>query len=301
MCPPVFDPWSPEHSVLREKVVEHVFIAELSRTLLLDLKMPFEVLRSEFDAFGYDVVIEANGVLRHIQLKATRVSGARASVDIQQALAGKPGGCVIWMIVDPATLEPGPFLWLGGRPGSSLPELGEREVRHSRADASGAKKVRPGLRRVPKGTFTRIDTIRELAITMFGQTEAEYDRILSDHLARSGIVLDAAFEARPITWSEAGDLAGMVDAYALAEDAGLGDPGELAILKRAEAQRTGEWRGSALELWITVCMERLWDKWQSEGAFGLNMSFPPLPMLDELARAFGERLATVGWPRRGRE
>ena len=300
MCPPVFDPWSTEHSVLREKVVEHVFIAELSRSLILDLKMPFEVLRSEFDAFGYDLVIEANGVLRHIQLKATRASGARASVDVQLALANKPGGCVVWLVVDPATLEPGPFYWFGGRPAAPLPALGERAVRHSRADAAGDKKVRPGLRRIPRGMFTRIDTIRELAITMFGQSEAAYERILSDHLARSGIRLDPAIQPAPLTWSEAGALAQMVDAYALAEDAGLGDPGELAILKRAEAGRTGEWRGSALELWITVCMERLWDKWQSEGAIGLNMSFPSLPMLDELARAFGDRLAKVGWPRRER-
>jgi len=47
----MFDLWAPEHSVLREKVIEHTFLAELSRSLLLDMKMPFEVLRSEFDAF----------------------------------------------------------------------------------------------------------------------------------------------------------------------------------------------------------------------------------------------------------
>ncbi len=42
----MFDLWAPEHSVLREKVVEHIFLAELARSLLLDLAMPFEVLRS---------------------------------------------------------------------------------------------------------------------------------------------------------------------------------------------------------------------------------------------------------------
>lgn len=51
----MFDLWNPEHSVLREKVIEHIFLSELSRSLLLDMAMPFEVLRSEFDAFGYDV------------------------------------------------------------------------------------------------------------------------------------------------------------------------------------------------------------------------------------------------------
>lgn len=298
MCPAVFDPWSPEHSVLREKVVEHVFLAELSRTLLLDLRMPFEVLRAEFDAFGYDLVIEANGVLRHVQLKATRASGARAHVDVQLALAGKPGGCVVWLSVDPQTLDLGPFRWFGGSAGQPLPALGDREVKHSRGDATGDKKVRAGLRRVPRGLFTRVETIRELAIMMFGLTRADHDRILSAYLAGSGIMLDPASPAHALTWSEAGELAGMVDVYALAEDAELGDPGEVAMMKRAEAERTGEWRGSALELWVTVCMERLWDRWQSEGAIGLDMAFPPRPMLEELARALGDHLATLGWPRR---
>lgn len=298
-CRPMFNPWAPEHSVLREKVVEHVFLAELSRTLLLDLKMPLEVLRAEFDAFGYDLVIEANGVLRHIQLKATRAAGARASVDIQLALANKPGGCVVWLVVDPATFEPGPFLWFGGRAGSALPPLGTREVRHSRADAAGAKKIRPGLRRVPKGAFERVGTIRELAIIMFGQTEAEYDRILIEYLARSGIILDAAIPRQALDFSSAADLSGIVDAYGLAEDAGLGDPGEIALAMRASAERTGEWSGSALELWITVCMERLWDKWQSEGPIGLDIELAPRPMLAELAGSFGAKLAKLGWPRRG--
>lgn len=296
----MFDPWSPQHSVLREKVVEHLFIAELSRTLMLDLKMPFEVLRSEFDAFGYDLAVEANGVLRHVQLKTLKATAKTAHVDIQLALGEKPGGCIVWMLVDPETLKPGPFLWLGGRPGCPLPPLGDREVRHSRGH-KGGKKVRPGLRRVPKGKFTRVDTIGELAIVMFGQTEAEQNRILVDHLARSDIFLDALEAPDKLDWNGAGELAGMVDAYALAENAGLGDPGELAILKRNQAQRTGRWSGTALELWITVCMERLWDKWQGEGAIGLGNSYPSLPMLGELALAFGEELGTLGWPRRKAE
>lgn len=293
----MFNPWSPQHSVLREKVVEHLFIAELSSTLLLDLKMPFELLRSEFDAFGYDLVIEANGVVRHIQLKTLRATAKTAQVDIQLALREKPGGCVVWMLVDPDSLKPGPFLWLGGRPGCPLPPLGDREVKHSRGH-KGDKKVRPGLRRIPKGEFTRIETIRELAIMMFGQTRAEQDRILIDHLSRNGIELETLVSPDRLDWARAGQLAGMVDAYALAEDAGLGDPGEVAIQKRKMAERTGEWSGTALDLWITVCMEHLMDKWQSEGAIGLGNSYPPLPLIGELAQALGEQLAMLGWPRR---
>ncbi len=163
----MFDLWAPEHSVLREKVIERAFLAELSRSLLFELAMPFEVLRSEFDAFGYDVVIEANRVLRYVQLKATAASGRRAHVDVQTALAGKSGGCVVWVFVDPQTLQLGPFLWFGAEPGQPLPPLGDRVVRHTRGNSVGAKGVRAGLRRLPKGLFTRFDAIGDLAKAMF--------------------------------------------------------------------------------------------------------------------------------------
>lgn len=103
----MFDLWGPEHSVLREKALEHIFLSELSKALLLDLSVPFEVLRSEFDANGYDIVVEARGIVRHIQLKLTRVGGKRRNVDINLALADKPSGCVVWMMADPATLTIG--------------------------------------------------------------------------------------------------------------------------------------------------------------------------------------------------
>lgn len=160
----MFDLWAPEHSVLREKVLEHAFLTELSKVLLLDLRTPFEVLRSEFDGFGYDVVIEAKGIMRHVQLKATRVGGKRAHVDVGLSLARKPGGCVIWFMVEERTLAIGPFYWLGGGPGEQMPPLGDRIARHTRGDGE-----RAALRQVSKGKFERLDTIKELATAMFGR------------------------------------------------------------------------------------------------------------------------------------
>lgn len=273
--------------MLREKVVEHIFIAELSRSLLLDLGVPFEVLRSEFDAFGYDLVIEANGVLRHIQLKATVAAGARSSVDVQLALGDKPGGCVVWIFVDPTTLSLGPYLWLGGAPGDPLPPLGDRAVRHTRADAEGQKKVRLGLRRVPKGAFAKFDTVRELAAAMFGADMSDHGRVLARHLAGRRADL-AVVVPSGLTWRDSAPVAYMIDGYALAEAAGLGDPFAFADAKRAEAERAGEWRGTALELWVALFMEHRRDKLQSEGPVGVDMELPPLPMLDELCAALAE-------------
>lgn len=285
----MFNLWAPEHSVLREKVIEHTFLAELSRSLLLDLAMPFEVLRSEFDAFGYDVVIEANRVLRHIQIKATVATGSRAHVDVQVALVEKPGGCVVWMFVDPETLRLGPFLWFGGTPGQPLPPLGDRAVRHTRGDSAGTKKVRTGLRRLPKGLFARFDAIGDLAMAMFGTGEKDHAPLLAAHLASRGSGVDRA-ALRGLTWDGSERLAYAIDGFELAREAGLGDPFALADRMRADAERDGIWTGTALELWVALFMEHRRDRIQGQGFVGLDIEVPPLPLLDELCQALSEAL-----------
>jgi len=280
----MFNLWAPEHSVLREKVIEHTFLAELSRSLLLDLAMPFEVLRSEFDAFGYDVVIEANRLLRHIQLKATAATGSRAHVDVQVALADKPGGCVVWVFVDPATLLLGPFLWFGGKPGFPLPPLGDRAVRHSRGDSDGTKKVRAGLRRLPKGSFTRFNTMRDLAMAMFGSAQKDHLALLATHLESRGGGIDQS-NLRGVTWDGSERVAYSIDGFELAREAGLGDPFAFADQMRANAERDGQWTGTALELWVSLFMEHRRDRIQRQGLIGVSMKTQPLPLLNELCQA----------------
>lgn len=281
----MFELWAAENSVLREKVIEHIFLAELSRALLLDLKLPFEVLRAEFDANGYDVVIEAGGLLRHVQLKASAATGKRSHVDVQVALATKPGGCVVWIFVDPKTLSLGPFLWFGGKAGRPLPPLGDRKAKHSKGDATGEKKVRPGLRRISKGMFTRIDTMRDLAMTMF--PPADHRRLLEWHLARRTDLTALSEIVRGLTWETSASVACLIDGYELAEEAGISDPFAFAEQMRAEAERTGRWEGSTLELWLALFMEHRRDHFS--GPVGvLPIELEPLPLLDELCEALAD-------------
>ena len=288
----MFDLWAPEHSVLREKVIEHTFLAELSRTLLLDLATPFEVLRSEFDAFGYDIIIEANRVLRHVQLKATTAAGARAHVDVQVALANKPGGCVVWIFVDPATLRLGPFLWFGGEPGDPLPDLGNRSVRHTRGDSTGEKKVRSGLRRLPKGMFTRFDSIEQMAMAMFGGASSEHERLLRSHLAQQGHFDLTRLVPLDLTWESSVNIAHLIDGYGLAEKAGLGDPHIFLARTRAQAERNGAWSGTVLELWVALFLEHRRDHIQ--GPVGIDMDIVQPPMLDELCQALAAKVRPDG-------
>jgi len=156
------------HSSLREKLIEHLFVGELLRSLWRAGHRDIEVLKSEVDAGGYDLAIECNGRLRHIQLKASSLNAKTSEVGINTRLSIKPSGCVIWICFDPETLGLGPFLWFGGAPGATLPDLGTRVARHSRANSQGEKAHRPGIRLLKRTAFTPLNRIEELAEQLFG-------------------------------------------------------------------------------------------------------------------------------------
>ena len=156
------------NSSILEKLLEHQFVASLTASLWRRGFREIEVLRAEVDAFGHDIVIEAGGVLRHIQLKSSHLNARTARVNIHSRLAAKPSGCVIWYLYDRSTLELGPFRWFGSAPGSALPPLGDRIARHSRANRQGHKAAREDIRVLPKARFDTLATIDDLAETLFG-------------------------------------------------------------------------------------------------------------------------------------
>jgi hypothetical protein len=75
------------HSMLRERIVEHRFIGEALRLCWIHGVTDVEVLRSESDAFGYDLVMERGGIVRHIQLKTALVGGKNDEVKVSLKLA----------------------------------------------------------------------------------------------------------------------------------------------------------------------------------------------------------------------
>src|SRR5438067_11430459 len=79
-----------------------------------------EVLKPQVDDGGYDLVLEANAVVRHVQLKTSFKGSKVRHVPVNILLAGKPSGCVIVVRFDQETLDLGPFLFLGGAPGQTL-------------------------------------------------------------------------------------------------------------------------------------------------------------------------------------
>ena len=273
----MIDVWSPEASTLREKVLEHAFLADLSRTLLLQGRR-FEILRSEFDGYGHDLVVDVGAVTRHIQLKAMRADGKRAHVDIGLHLAMKPGGCVVWMLVDPATLKANSYLWLGGDPGEPLPWLGDRIARHSKGDSSGAKAKRPLLRKVPKSRFQRIKDIDDLVERLFGRPESACLADLRLHLISRGDPEDhlrpwlnrvrtgdfSAIPERP-TFGDTLYLAHLVDGYELA---GIKGPDEAGgVVAAVERDLASRGRVEPERIWAAMFLEHRRLRFENRRAY----------------------------------
>jgi len=168
----IVDPGHTAHSSTREKVLEHLFVGELLRCLWRQGARDIEVLRAEVDKGGYDLVLEANGVIRHVQLKSSHRAATTRAVGVNINLAGKPSGCVLWIQFEPTTLDLGPFLWFGGVPKAPLPPLGDKVGKHTKADSTGKKGERPNIRVLAKSRFELLPDMDAVARMLFGPAPA---------------------------------------------------------------------------------------------------------------------------------
>jgi hypothetical protein len=149
-----------------EQTLEYQFLGQLTAELLRR-GLDYEVLRSDFDTSGYDVVVEANGVTRHIQLKACVQGGKASKVNVHSALASKPSGCLVRMRYDPDSLRITELGWFGDAAAGPLPDVGSRPVRHSKANIKQEKAIRPRLRELRVSKIERLQDVLELADRLF--------------------------------------------------------------------------------------------------------------------------------------
>jgi hypothetical protein len=156
-----------QHSTLRERIVEHVFIGDALRALWRQGIVDVEVLRPEFDAHGYDLVMARGSIVRHIQFKTGTARGP-GDVSVALALADKPSGCVIWIHVA-EDLRLGPFFWFGGLPGAPLPAIAHypHPLRQTR-NKEGQRPVRQNHRNVPASEFRKLQDLADVLEKLFG-------------------------------------------------------------------------------------------------------------------------------------
>jgi hypothetical protein len=156
------------HSTMRERIVEHVFVGFALRRLWQLGIRGVEVLRSEFDAGGYDLVMSYRKVVRHIQFKTVLEGGKAANVKVSVKLMEKPAGCVIWIVISPK-LELKSFRWFGDAPGKPLPDITDLKLaKHTKGNAEGTKLEKLNHRIVPRSHFEHLLTLDAVLNRLFG-------------------------------------------------------------------------------------------------------------------------------------
>jgi hypothetical protein len=166
------------NSSYREKLIEHLFIGELLKLSWANKEFSLEVSKPEVDNSGYDLVVEARGIIRHIQLKTAFIGSSTSRQNINISLARKPSGCIVWIYFREEDLKLGPFLYFGGAPGNPLPVLGEmKTARHNKGNATGFKSERPNIKVIPKTGFTTYLTVESLFEALFGAPAAKIQAI----------------------------------------------------------------------------------------------------------------------------
>lgn len=127
-----------------------------------------EIAKAEVDSQGYDIIAEANGVIRHIQLKSSCSASTTAKQKVHVALAHKPSACVVLLIIDKETLELKEFHFFGEAAGQPLPDLqGLKNAKHTKANAQGYKAQRAKHRLIPLNEFKKLETIEALYDKLF--------------------------------------------------------------------------------------------------------------------------------------
>ncbi|WP_336972531.1 hypothetical protein [Sphingobium aromaticiconvertens] len=253
------------HSMLIEKTLEYHLSGAITGELLRR-NQPWELLRTDCDRDGYDLVIEAGGVTRHIQLKAQVQGGASREITAHVNLANKPSACIIWMTYDPATLRPVSYRFFGGTPASPIPALGNKPARHSRGNKDGLKGERPLHRVIPVQRFEPVIEVADLVDRLFGAApDPEWERLIAMMASANETAFEpwlaevrsGNFAAIPqeIDWDHSAALADLIDGYALANDLGFTDTSEFLLERHAAATASGFWPGQSHELWLTLFLE----------------------------------------------
>jgi hypothetical protein len=193
------------------------------------------------------------------------MGGRSREIGAHVELATKPSGCIIWMTYDSLTLRPVSWRFFGGGPGERIKPLGNRIGRHSRGD----KGFRPDQRIIKARDFEKMGSIEELVDQLFGRANHEIAALLA-HMAQQPepngdpwlhMVREGNFAAIPqnCDWESSGELAHLIDGYALLDQARGCDPAIFADEALSVATQTGRWPGGARDLWIVLFLEhRRW-------------------------------------------
>lgn len=143
-----------QNSRFFENLLEHRFLFDLRRHLVLRPEpLLLNVLKSEVDAFGFDLVLSVSERTYHVQMKTRSGAPPSNSYDLAESLWRLPNACAIWMLYDSTTIEPTTYYLLG----NPWPPLEDFVA----SDRSGFRKVK-----MQRANHPRL-SLQQLANVMF--------------------------------------------------------------------------------------------------------------------------------------
>ena len=161
-----------------EKILEYRFLAELTSELYWR-DTPFDVMRGDVDHHGYDLAIEANGILRHIQLKGIKAKGQAGDWEFNVNLWQRGSGCIVILEHEEHCRKISGIRFLGGPPGRPLPQYLplltkknletylERNLNTCLEGKQPSKKVKLTKGCIPQ--LTKEEEVKELVLKLFGE------------------------------------------------------------------------------------------------------------------------------------
>ncbi|RWX78385.1 hypothetical protein EPK99_07120 [Neorhizobium lilium] len=152
-------------SSLRENIVEHLFVGLALQRLWAHGIVDVEILRSEFDAYGYDLVVSRGNLVRHVQLKS---GTSPKKISVSTLLSQRPSGCVVYILIDDK-LNLNSFLFYGSEQGSPLPDLESmKTTKRATANSLGVKPLRENHRDLLPSAFSKVDNLERLLELLLG-------------------------------------------------------------------------------------------------------------------------------------
>lgn len=159
------------NSVAFELMLENVFLSELLQEMWFARGQVVDVLHSPVDAYGYDIVLQCDGVTRHVQLKTKWLKATTARYKLSTLLYNQPAACVVvleWELPPGASRVALTYRWFGGGPHEAIPSLGDKLAKHTKGDSQGVKKAKPLHREVALGKFSKVSSMADVAALLFG-------------------------------------------------------------------------------------------------------------------------------------
>ncbi len=153
-------------STYRERLVEHLFIADIMQAAWLAGERKVVVARAEIDAWGYDLLLSCDGKVQPVQLKSSAKVGR---ITVNKALFALGGFVVLAApFVVPENTVRLRYRIFRASPENAVGLLPANYTRWTRDKKGRAiRKPRPGHCKIQRSKFSREVTARELFDELF--------------------------------------------------------------------------------------------------------------------------------------